>query len=90
MPIAQQVGLAAAIEYLDTLGMSNVRAHEEEIRDALDRLLDTGATVFGPKDASIRGGAVSFWFKDVHLHDLATILNEGASPSGPVTTAPSS
>ncbi|HET6714337.1 MAG TPA: SufS family cysteine desulfurase [Actinomycetota bacterium] len=77
MPIAQQVGLAAAIEYLDALGMSNVRAHEEEItRYALDRLLDAGATVFGPKDASIRGGAVSFWFKDVHPHDLATILNE--------------
>ena len=32
--------------------------------------------MFGPKDASIRGGAVSFWFKDVHPHDLATILNE--------------
>jgi len=77
MPIAQQVGLAAAIDYLEALGMANVRAHEEEItRYALDRLLDAGATVFGPKDPSIRGGAVSFWFKDVHPHDLATILNE--------------
>jgi len=77
MPIAQQVGLAAAIEYLESLGMANVRAHEEEItRYALDRLLEAGATVYGPKDASIRGGAVSFWFKDVHPHDLATILNE--------------
>ena len=77
MPIAQQVGLAAAIDYLEALGMGNVRAHEEEItRYALDRLLDAGATVYGPKDASIRGGAVSFWFKDVHPHDLATILNE--------------
>ena len=77
MPIAQQVGLAAAIDYLEGLGMANVRAHEEEItRYALDRLLDAGATVYGPKDASIRGGAVSFWFKDVHPHDLATILNE--------------
>ncbi len=57
--------------------MDAVRAHEEEItRYALDRLLDAGATVYGPKDASIRGGAVSFWFKDVHPHDLATILNE--------------
>ena len=57
MPIAQQVGLAAAIEYLDGLGMANVRAHEEEItRYALDRLLNAGATVFGPKDASIRAG----------------------------------
>ncbi|HEX7247371.1 MAG TPA: aminotransferase class V-fold PLP-dependent enzyme, partial [Actinomycetota bacterium] len=35
-----------------------------------------GARVYGPKDASIRGGAVSFWFRDVHPHDLATILND--------------
>ena len=58
---------------------------------ALDRLLDAGATdLSGPKDASIRGGAVSFWYKDVHPHDLATILNEEASRSAPVTTARSS
>ena len=77
MPIAQQIGLGAAVEYLEALGMDNVRAHEEEItRYALDRLIDAGATVYGPKDASIRGGAVSFWYKDVHPHDLATILNE--------------
>ncbi|MEO8422486.1 MAG: SufS family cysteine desulfurase [Actinomycetota bacterium] len=77
MQIAQQVGLGAAVDYLDAIGMDVVRAHEEEItRYALDRLIDAGATVFGPKDPSIRGGAVSFWFKDVHPHDLATILNE--------------
>jgi cysteine desulfurase/selenocysteine lyase len=77
MQIAQQVGLGAAVDYLDAIGMEIVRAHEEEItRYALDRLIDAGATVFGPKDASIRGGAVSFWYKDVHPHDLATILNE--------------
>jgi cysteine desulfurase/selenocysteine lyase len=77
MPIAQEVGLGAAVDYLETLTMDAVRAHEEEItRYALDRLIDAGATVFGPKDASIRGGAVSFWYKDVHPHDLATILNE--------------
>jgi len=77
MPVAQQVGLAAAIGYLETLGMQNVRAHEEDVtRYAIDRLLDVGATVYGPKDASIRGGAVSFWYRDVHPHDLATVLNE--------------
>ncbi len=77
MQIAQQVGLGAAVDYLDAIGMDVVRAHEEEITAyALDRLLDAGATVFGPKDPSIRGGAVSFWYKDVHPHDLATILNE--------------
>jgi cysteine desulfurase/selenocysteine lyase len=77
MPIAQEIGLGAAVDYLEAVGMDAVRAHEEEItRYALDRLIDAGATVYGPKDASIRGGAVSFWYKDVHPHDLATILNE--------------
>ncbi len=77
MPIAQEIGLGAAVDYLEALGMDAVRAHEEEItRYALDRLIDAGATVYGPKDASGRGGAVSFWYKDVHPHDLATILNE--------------
>jgi cysteine desulfurase/selenocysteine lyase len=77
MPIAQQVGLGAAVDYLEALGMDAVRAHEEEMtRYALDKLLEAGATVYGPKDASTRGGAVSFWYRDVHPHDLATILNE--------------
>ena len=77
MNIAQEVGLGAAVDYLETLGMQAVRAHEEEItRYAIDRLLNAGATVYGPKDVSVRGGAVSFWFKDVHPHDLATVLNE--------------
>jgi cysteine desulfurase / selenocysteine lyase len=77
MQIAQQVGLGAAIDYLETVKMDAIRRHEEEItRYALDKLLDAGATVFGPKDPSVRGGAVSFWYKDVHPHDLATIGNE--------------
>jgi cysteine desulfurase / selenocysteine lyase len=77
MPIAQEVGLGTAVDYLEALGMDNVRAHEEEItRYALDRLIDAGATIFGPKDPSIRGGAVSFWYRNVHPHDLATIINE--------------
>jgi cysteine desulfurase/selenocysteine lyase len=77
MQIAQQVGLGAAIDYLEALGMDAVRDHEREITAyALDRLLEAGATVYGPHDASQRGGAVSFWYRDVHPHDLATILNE--------------
>jgi cysteine desulfurase/selenocysteine lyase len=77
MQIGQQVGLGAAIDYLEALGMDEVRAHEEDItRYALDRLIECGATVFGPKDMADRGGAVSFWYQDVHPHDLATILNE--------------
>jgi cysteine desulfurase/selenocysteine lyase len=77
MQIGQQVALGAAMDYLEALGMDEVRAHEEDItRYALDRLIDCGATVFGPKDIADRGGAVSFWYKEVHPHDLATILNE--------------
>jgi cysteine desulfurase/selenocysteine lyase len=77
MQIAQQVGLGAAIDYLEALGMEHVREHEVDITTyALDRLVDAGARVFGPKDISMRGGAVSFWYRDVHPHDLATILNE--------------
>ncbi len=77
MNIAQEIGLGAAIDYLEGLGMDRVRAHEEEITGyALERLRDAGARIFGPTDATVRGGAVSFWYKDVHPHDLATILNE--------------
>jgi cysteine desulfurase/selenocysteine lyase len=76
MQIAQQVGLGAAIDYLDELGMDAVRAHEIEITSyALDRLTEAGARVFGPRDPAIRGGAVSFWYRDVHPHDLATIVD---------------
>ena len=77
MQVAQQVGLAAACDYLDALGMDAVRAHEVEItRYAIDRLLEAGAVVYGPKDTDIRGGTVSFWYHEIHPHDLATILNE--------------
>jgi len=77
MNIAQEVGLAAAVDYLEELGMDEVRAHEVEIAGyALERLLDAGARIFGPTDTSIRGGAISFWYKEIHPHDLATVLNE--------------
>ena len=77
MNLAQEVGLGAAIDYLEGLGMDAVREHEEEITAyAIDRLLGAGATIVGPKDVSVRGGAVSFWYQDIHPHDLATVLNE--------------
>ncbi len=77
MQVAQQVGLAEAVRYLQALGMDAVRDHEREItRYAMDALLDAGATVYGPKDVEERGGAISFWFRNVHPHDLAQVLNE--------------
>lgn len=75
--IAGAIGLEAAIEYLEALGMEAVRRHEVELtRLALDTLLALGfVTIHGPKDVRSRGGAVSFTVDGVHPHDLATILD---------------
>lgn len=75
--ITPQVGLGAAIEYLETIGMDQVRAHEVElVRYALEQL-DTieDLKVFGPRDLTKRGGVVSFWHDNVHPHDMAQILD---------------
>ena len=75
--IAQAVGMGAAVEYLEDLGMDAVREHEMEItKYALDRLDEVGATIYGPRDLSVRGGVVSFNVPDVHPHDLATIVDQ--------------
>jgi cysteine desulfurase/selenocysteine lyase len=75
--IAQEVGFGAAIDYLEALGMDAIRDHERSITTyAIDRLTDAGARVFGEEDVEVRGGAVSFAYKEMHPHDLATILDE--------------
>lgn len=73
---ANAVGLAAAIEYLDNIGMDEVRRHEQElIKSAMLRLGDIeGLHMYGPA-AERRSGVVSFTLGDVHPHDLATILD---------------
>jgi cysteine desulfurase / selenocysteine lyase len=77
MNIAQEIGLAAAIDYLESLGMDAVREHEKQLTAyAIGRLEDAGAVVHGPKDVEVRGGAVSFWFRDIHPHDLAQVLDQ--------------
>jgi hypothetical protein len=76
-PVAEEVALSAAIDYLQELGMEAVQAHERELSGyAMEQLRAAGARVFGPEDPDQRGGAVSFWFKDVHPHDLAQILDQ--------------
>jgi cysteine desulfurase/selenocysteine lyase len=76
MNIAQEIGLAAAVEYLEELGMDAVREHDIDLTGyAIERLNGIGAKVFGPSDASARGGAVSFWFRDIHPHDLSQVLD---------------
>ena len=75
--IAEAVGLGAAIDYLQDLGMDSVREHERELTAyALERLPEAGAKVFGSMSPDERSGAVSFWFRDVHPHDLAQVLDQ--------------
>ena len=75
--IADAIALGAAVDYLDALGMDNVRAHEVELtRYALDRFRELEEIdVFGPADLDGRGGVVSFNSADVHPHDLGTVLD---------------
>jgi cysteine desulfurase / selenocysteine lyase len=76
-PIAQGIGLAAAVEYLEGLSMEAVQAHEhllvsyalEQMRQAPD------IELYGP-EAKARGGVVSFNVKDLHPHDVASILDQ--------------
>lgn len=75
--IAQAVGMGAAVEYLEALGMANVRAHEKDmISYGMKALSDAGATVYGPSDIGQRGGVASFNIESVHPHDMATILDQ--------------
>jgi cysteine desulfurase / selenocysteine lyase len=79
MNIAEEIGLGAAVDYLEAVGMEAIREHEKELTAyAIQRLEEAGATVFGPKDVEVRGGAISFWYKDIHPHDLAQILDQDA------------
>lgn len=74
---AGAVALAAAVDYVGSLGMDRVRTHEQAlVTEASARVgAIEGARVFGP-DAAYRSGVVSFTLADVHPHDLATILDD--------------
>lgn len=75
--VSGAIGLSLAINYLEKLGMGNVRAHEVELTAyALEKLRGvSGLVIYGPDDASKRGGLVMFNLKGAHSHDLASILD---------------
>ncbi|KKR51074.1 MAG: Cysteine desulfurase, SufD subfamily [Candidatus Curtissbacteria bacterium GW2011_GWA1_40_16] len=76
--IAGAVGLGAAVDCLNKIGMENVRKHEIELVDyAIKRLSKVDdVTIYGPKDVKKRGGVVAFNVGQVHAHDVASILDE--------------
>ncbi len=75
--IADTIAFGTAIDYLNGVGMPEVRAHEIEItRYVLDTLSHfRGLTIYGPRDAAARGGTVSFNLDGIHPHDLGTVLD---------------
>ena len=75
--IAEAIGIGAAVDYLNSLGMKNVFRHEQAITAyALEQLQAIpGLTIYGP-GATKRGGVVSFTLADIHPHDLASILDQ--------------
>jgi cysteine desulfurase / selenocysteine lyase len=76
--VAEAVGLGAAVDYLEALGMDRVRAAEAELTAyALKRLGEVqGLRVYGPAELEHRGGVVSFTLGSVHPHDVAQVLDE--------------
>jgi cysteine desulfurase/selenocysteine lyase len=79
-PIAEMIGLGAAVDYLENLGMDNIVAHETQLTGyALRTLGDRfgeDLIIHGPQDLTIRGGVLSLCYKDVHPHDLSQVLDE--------------
>ncbi|MFT6291958.1 MAG: cysteine desulfurase/selenocysteine lyase [Ilumatobacter sp.] len=79
-PIVEAVGLAAAVEFLEGIGMANIRHHEMQLtRYALDTLngrFGDEITIFGPDNVEVRGGVFSFTFRDLHPHDVSQVLDE--------------
>jgi len=78
-PIAEAVGLGAAVDYLSRLGMDSVRRHEITLTGhAMSVLADRHGDdihLYGPAEPSERGGVLSFTYRDVHPHDLAQVLD---------------
>ena len=79
-PIAEAVGLAVAVDYLNALGMEAVRAHEKSLTAyalaSLAERFGPDLTIHGPLDADQRGGLISFAYKDLHPHDLSQVLDD--------------
>ena len=76
-PIAEAVGLTAAIEYLEKLGMDRVAEHEASLADRALRGLGAipGVQVFGPPAGQPRGAVVAFAVDGLHPHDVAALLD---------------
>ena len=80
MPIAEAVGLGAAIDYLDAIGMDAVAEHEVDLTGyalrALDDQFGDRLTIYGPRSIEQRGATISFNFEGIHAHDISQVVDE--------------
>jgi cysteine desulfurase/selenocysteine lyase len=76
--IADGIALGAAVDYLEALGMANVRAHEQALTAYTIEKLGAvpGIKIYGPLDAAERTGVVPFNYGDLHPHDLGQVLDQ--------------
>jgi cysteine desulfurase / selenocysteine lyase len=76
--MAQAVGLSAAVDYINKIGISNIHEHENELTKALLAGLAhmQGVKVIGPTDLTERGGVVSFTVDGIHPHDVGQVLDQ--------------
>lgn len=76
--IAEVIGLGKAVDYLNEIGMDNIRKIEKELTSYLLSKLSEieGLTIYGPLDIEKRGSAVAFRVGNIHPHDIGTILDE--------------
>ena len=79
-PIVEAIGLHAAIDFLEDLGMSNVRRHEMDIATyamaTLNERYGDDICVHGPTNVEVRGATFSFGFRNIHPHDLSQVLDQ--------------
>jgi cysteine desulfurase / selenocysteine lyase len=79
-PITEVVGLGAAVEYLESIGMAEIRRHEMHLAEyTMSTLLDRygdDITIHGPTNSEIRGATFSFAFRGIHPHDISQVLDE--------------
>ena len=79
-PIVEAIGLGAAVEFLEGLGMANVRRHEMEIATyamtTLNERYGDDICLHGPTNVEVRGATFSFGFRNIHPHDLSQVLDQ--------------
>ena len=79
-PIAEIIGLHAAVEYLEAIGMEAIRDHERDLTAyalrTLSERLGEDLVIHGPTKAEGRGGTLSLAYRDIHPHDLSQVLDQ--------------